>query len=69
MLYFITGQISLPDCPLLLELSGNICIVIVYFPVYCNFKVSFLIKLFFYITKSQKKNVNITRTKRAFKMK
>ena len=58
---------------LLLEVLGNMCIAIVYFPG-CdskNFELNliFLIMSFFYMTKSQDKNLNILRAKRAFKVK
>ena len=47
------------------------CIVIICYPVrdVLNFEInhSLLIKAFFYITKSQDKNVNISRTKKAIK--
>ena len=60
--------------PLLCEMLRNMCIAIVYKP-RCdvmNFEVSliFLIKPFFlHDQKSREKNLNILRTKRAFKLK
>ena len=57
----------------LLEILGNMCIVIICCPVceVINFEVnlSFLIKLFSYITKRSEKIVNISRRKTAFNMK
>ena len=59
--------------PLLLEILGNMCTAIAYFPCcdVINFEINliFLIKPFFYMTKSQNKNLNILITKRAFKVK
>ena len=50
--------------PLLLEILGNMCIGDI-----INFEINlvFLIKPFFYMTKSLVKNLNILKTKRAFK--
>ena len=57
----------------LLEILGNMCIVIICCPVceVINVEVnhSFLIKPFSYITKKSEKIVNISRTKTAFNMK
>ena len=70
----LTDQTSLPDvfisCDL--EVLVNMCIVIICCPV-CDligFEInhSFLIKPIFYITKKWEKNVNISKTKRAFNM-
>ena len=51
----LTDQISL-GLPLLLEMLGNMCIVIIFFPVtdFINFKIylSFLISPFSYMTKN-----------------
>ena len=59
--------------PLLLEILGNMCIVINFFPVYdaINFEINlnFLMKVFFTWPKSQDKNLNILSTNRAFKVK
>ena len=58
--------------PLLLEILGNMCIVIIRCPVcdVINFEnnISFLNKPFFDIIKSQDKNVYISRMKKAFKV-
>ena len=67
VLYFI-------NLPLRLEILGNMCILMICFLVYdvTNFGInlSFLIKLFSYMTKkSQDKNLNILSTKKAFKEK
>ena len=74
MLYSINWLNFIVSLPLLLEILGNMCIVIIYFPVYdvMNFEknLRFLIKQFFYMTKkSQDKNLNISRTKRVFRVK
>ena len=58
---------------LLIQIMDKMCITII-FCLVCHvisFEInfSFLIKLFFEITKSQDKNVNISRTKRAFNVK
>ena len=58
---------------LLLHILGDVCITVVCYPG-CNvikfdINLIFLIKLFCYITKSQDKNLNILRTKRAFDVK
>ena len=51
----LTDQISL-DLPLLLEMLGNMCIVIIFYPVcdFINFKIylSFLINPFSYMNKN-----------------
>ena len=58
---------------LLLEIWGNLCTVIICFPVcdIINFETNlrFLIKLFFYMIKKEDKNLDILRMKEAFKMK
>ena len=64
----LTNQISLPDC-----LLNNACIAIVFFPqcdaISYEINLTFPIKLFFYMAKSQDKNLNALRTKKAFKVK
>ena len=60
--------------PLLLEILGNTCIKIVCYPgcdvIKFEIKLTLLLKLFCYIwPKSQDKNLNILRTKRASKVK
>ena len=69
----LTDQISLPGLPLLLEILVNMCIAIV-----CqqdrdvmDFEnnLIFLIKPFSYMTKKSRRELNILRTKRAFKVK
>ena len=52
--------------PNFVEILSNMCIVIICCPVT---NLSILIMSFFYITKNQGKSVNISRAKRAFKMK
>ena len=56
---------------LLLETRGNVCIAVVYFPScnVINFEINliFLIKPFFYIAKKSRQNLNVLRTKRAFR--
>ena len=56
--------------PLLLEILGSMCIVIVFLPDcdVINFEINFifLIKPFFYMTKKSRQNLNILREKRAF---
>ena len=56
--------------PLLLEILGSMCIVIVCLPDcdVINFEINliFLIKPFFYMTKKSRQNLNILRKKRAF---
>ena len=59
--------------PSLLEILGNICIAVICYPV-CDvrtfeIKLSFLIKPFFYVTKTSGQNVNHLRTKRVLNMK
>ena len=72
-LHFIKWPNLIAWLPLLLEILGNMYIIVICCPVcdILSFEInhSFLIKLFFYITKSQDKNVNISRTKRALNMK
>ena len=55
----------------LYEILGNMCIIIVYFPVceVINFEIIFLSRAFLRGQKCKDKNLNIVRTKRAFKMK
>ena len=69
----LTDQISLFDCLYFFEILGNMCIAIVYFPGYdvIHFEINrvFLIKSLFYMTKKSRQNLNILKTKRAFKMK
>ena len=72
-LYFINWLNFITWQPLFLEILSNICIVIICcsFPDVINFEINhgFLIKPSFYITKTQDKNVNISRTKKTFNMK
>ena len=74
MLHSINSSIFIIWLPLLLKILGNMSIAIVCFPGcdVINFKVNHisLIKLLkFTWPKSQDKNLNILRTKKAFKMK
>ena len=59
--------------PLRLEILGNKCIAILYFPscdiIHFEINLIFLMKSFFYMTKSQDKNLNIVRMQIDFKMK
>ena len=72
-LYFINWLNFITWQPLFLEILSNICIVIIccWFHDVINFEINhgFLIKPSFYITKTQDKNVNISRTKKTFNMK
>ena len=65
----LTEQILLPD--ILLETVSNMCTAIVYFSDcdVINFEINLLIKLFFYMTKKLRLELNILRTQRAFKVK
>ena len=73
VLYSINRPNFIVWLPLILEILVNMCIAIVCFPGcdVINIKINliFLIKLFFTWPKSQDKNLNIFRMKRAFKMK
>ena len=55
--------------PLLLEILDNMCIVIVWFPdcdvIDFEINLIFLMKLFFYMTKKSRQNLNILRTKKS----
>ena len=69
----LTDQVSLHDCHLFPEILGNICIVVISWPV-CDVVIfeinqSFLITPFFYITKKLGQNVSLLGTKRASNMK
>ena len=59
--------------PLLLEILGNMCITIVCWPgcdvIKFEIDLIFLMKLFYYITKKSRKNLNTLRTKSAFEVK
>ena len=71
MLYSINWPNFLVWLPLILEILINICIAIA-IESGCdvkNFEINliFLIKSFFYMTKIQDKNLNILKTKTAFK--
>ena len=65
----LTEQILLPD--ILLETVSNMCTAIVYFSDcdVINFEINLLIKLFFYMTKKLRLELNILRTQRAFRVK
>ena len=72
-LFLVCVFFSVFSLPLLLEILGNICIVIICCQV-CdaiNFESnqSFLIKLLLYITKKSGQNCKYIKTKRAFSMK
>ena len=73
VLYSINWPNFIVWLPLLLEILDNTCISIICCPV-CdvrNFEINldFLFKPIFCITKSQDKSLNISRTKRTFKIK
>ena len=73
MLYFINWPKFIVWLPFLLEMLGNMCALIICCP-FCDvidFEINHspLIKTFSCITKISEKNVNISRTKRAFNMK
>ena len=73
LLYFINWPDFIFWLPLLTEILNNICIVITCCLVcdVINFEnnLRFIIKPFFYITKSQDKSLNISSTKKAFHIK
>ena len=73
MLYSINWPNVIAWLPFLLEILGNMCIAIVCKPdcgvIDFKFSLIFLIKPFSYCPKRQDKNLNIVRTKRAFKVK
>ena len=69
-LYSINWPNFIARLLLLLELLGNMCIVIIYCStcdvINLEINLNVLIKRFFYRIKSKDKNVNISKTKRAF---
>ena len=73
MLYSTNWPNFINWLPLLLEMLGNMCITIVYFPDcgVINFEINlfFLIQSFFYFTKKSRQKFKIFRPKRAFKLK
>ena len=72
LLYSINWPYFIEWFPLLLEILDNMCIAIACQPGcdVINFEINlvFLTKLFYYMTKCKDKNLNILRTKRAFKV-
>ena len=60
-MFLVLYSISLSDWPLLLEIFGNMCVVIICFPVYdvTNFEInlSFLIKLLFNMTEKARTKI------------
>ena len=67
---FFNGRNFIVWLPLLLEIFGNMCIVIIWYPVcdIINFEIkhSFLIKPFFYITKNSGQKCKYLKNKKSF---
>ena len=68
MLYSISWPKSIVWLPLLLEILGNMCIA-VFVNLDVTSQILTLIKPSFHVAKIQNKNLNILRTKKAFKVK
>ena len=72
MLFSMNWPNFIASLALLLKLLVKMCIAIVYYPgcgvMKFEINLIFLIKLFFYVAKSEHKNSNVWRTKRAFKV-
>ena len=70
-LYLINRPSSIASLPLLLQILGNMCIVIIFCPVcdVINFEInhSFFIKPFFYITKKSGQKCKHLKNKKSFK--
>ena len=70
MLYSIKWPHFIVWLPLLLEILGNMCIIIVCFPSceVVNFEINFafLIKSFFYMTKNSKQKIKYPENEKSF---